>query len=83
MCHTTLIPALEKQRQTDLFELKASLGLGLCSEFHEPPIAVCLSLQEYMHHLLALEHRAEEQFLEHWLNPYCKPHCDRNIVHPV
>uniref|UniRef100_A0A673V5E6 Chromosome 17 open reading frame 67 n=1 Tax=Suricata suricatta TaxID=37032 RepID=A0A673V5E6_SURSU len=40
-------------------------------------------LQEYMHHLLSLEHRAEEQFLEHWLNPHCKPHCDRNVVHPV
>ncbi|XP_063575130.1 uncharacterized protein C17orf67 homolog [Pongo abelii] len=38
---------------------------------------------EYMHHLLALEHRAEEQFLEHWLNPHCKPHCDRNRVHLV
>ncbi|XP_004405245.1 PREDICTED: uncharacterized protein C17orf67 homolog [Odobenus rosmarus divergens] len=40
-------------------------------------------MREYMHHLLRLEHRAEEQFLEHWLNPYCKPHCDRNMVHPV
>ncbi|XP_034496109.1 uncharacterized protein C17orf67 homolog isoform X1 [Ailuropoda melanoleuca] len=38
---------------------------------------------EYLHHLLRLEHRAEEQFLEHWLNPHCKPHCDRNVVHPV
>ncbi|EPY83574.1 hypothetical protein CB1_000552007 [Camelus ferus] len=38
---------------------------------------------EYMHHLLGLEHRAEEQFLEHWLNPHCKPHCDRNVVYPV
>ncbi|XP_051681444.1 uncharacterized protein C17orf67 homolog isoform X1 [Oryctolagus cuniculus] len=40
-------------------------------------------MREYMLHLLALEHRAEEQFLEHWLNPHCKPHCDRNRVHPV
>ncbi|KAM6174626.1 LOW QUALITY PROTEIN: uncharacterized protein C17orf67 homolog [Erethizon dorsatum] len=40
-------------------------------------------MREYLHHLLALEHRAEEQFLEHWLNPHCKPHCDRNTVHPV
>ncbi|KAL4673066.1 hypothetical protein H8957_009090 [Semnopithecus entellus] len=40
-------------------------------------------MREHMHHLLALEHRAEEQFLEHWLNPHCKPHCDRNRVHPV
>ncbi|XP_037666341.1 uncharacterized protein C17orf67 homolog [Choloepus didactylus] len=40
-------------------------------------------MREYMHHLLRLEHRAEEQFLEHWLNPHCKPHCDRNVVHPV
>ncbi|XP_069337933.1 uncharacterized protein C17orf67 homolog [Eulemur rufifrons] len=40
-------------------------------------------MREYMHYLLALEHRAEEQFLEHWLNPHCKPHCDRNRVHPV
>ncbi|XP_023561291.1 uncharacterized protein C17orf67 homolog [Octodon degus] len=40
-------------------------------------------MQEYLHHLLILEHRAEEQFLEHWLNPHCKPHCDRNMVYPV
>uniref|UniRef100_H2RBY0 Chromosome 17 C17orf67 homolog n=4 Tax=Pan TaxID=9596 RepID=H2RBY0_PANTR len=40
-------------------------------------------MREYMRHLLALELRAEEQFLEHWLNPHCKPHCDRNRVHPV
>ncbi|XP_026373187.2 uncharacterized protein C17orf67 homolog [Ursus arctos] len=40
-------------------------------------------MREYMHHLLRLEHRAKEQFLEHWLNPHCKPHCDRNVVHPV
>ncbi|KAM5273436.1 uncharacterized protein C17orf67 homolog [Ctenodactylus gundi] len=40
-------------------------------------------MREYLHHLLALEHRAEEQFLEHWLNPHCKPHCDRNRVHPM
>ncbi|XP_045692062.1 uncharacterized protein C17orf67 homolog [Phyllostomus hastatus] len=40
-------------------------------------------MREYMHHLLRLERRAEEQFLEHWLNPHCKPHCDRNVVHPV
>ncbi|ELR49095.1 hypothetical protein M91_11123, partial [Bos mutus] len=40
-------------------------------------------MREYMHHLLLLEHRAEEQFLEHWLNPHCKPHCDRNLVHPI
>ncbi|XP_021096021.1 uncharacterized protein C17orf67 homolog [Heterocephalus glaber] len=40
-------------------------------------------MREHLHHLLALEHHAEEQFLEHWLNPHCKPHCDRNTVHPV
>ncbi|XP_010592606.1 uncharacterized protein C17orf67 homolog [Loxodonta africana] len=40
-------------------------------------------MREYMHHLLRLEHRAEEQFLEHWLNPHCKPHCNRNVIHPV
>ncbi|XP_006889323.1 PREDICTED: uncharacterized protein C17orf67 homolog [Elephantulus edwardii] len=40
-------------------------------------------MREYMQHLLRLEHLAEEQFLEHWLNPHCKPHCDRNLVHPV
>ncbi|KFO34995.1 uncharacterized protein C17orf67 homolog [Fukomys damarensis] len=37
-------------------------------------------MREHLHHLLALEHHAEEQFLEHWLNPHCKPHCDRNTV---
>nr|XP_019591941.1 PREDICTED: uncharacterized protein C17orf67 homolog isoform X3 [Rhinolophus sinicus] len=40
-------------------------------------------MREYMNYLLRLEHRAEEQFMEHWLNPHCKPHCDRNLVHPV
>ncbi|XP_043856390.1 uncharacterized protein C17orf67 homolog [Dromiciops gliroides] len=40
-------------------------------------------MREYMLHLLRLEQRAEEQFLEHWLNPHCKPHCDRNLVHPI
>lgn len=49
----------------------------------KPVCCVGLLGQEYMHHLLRLEHRAEEQFLEHWLNPHCKPHCDRNVVHPV
>ncbi|XP_075415750.1 uncharacterized protein C17orf67 homolog [Tenrec ecaudatus] len=40
-------------------------------------------MREYMHYLLHLEHLAEEQTLEHWLNPHCKPHCNRNLVHPV
>lgn len=49
----------------------------------KPLCPVGLFCQEYVHHLLRLERRAEEQFLEHWLNPHCKPHCDRNVVHPV
>ncbi|XP_038613413.1 uncharacterized protein C17orf67 homolog [Tachyglossus aculeatus] len=40
-------------------------------------------MREYLHYLLRLEQRAEEQLLEHWLNPYCKPHCNRDWVHPV
>ncbi|XP_054249967.1 uncharacterized protein C17orf67 homolog [Indicator indicator] len=40
-------------------------------------------MREYMLHLQRLEQRSEEQFLEHWLNPYCLPHCNRDLVHPV
>ncbi|XP_064006592.1 uncharacterized protein C17orf67 homolog [Pogoniulus pusillus] len=40
-------------------------------------------MREYMLHLQRLEQRAEEQFLEHWLNPHCLPHCNRDLVHPV
>ncbi|XP_054834502.1 uncharacterized protein C17orf67 homolog [Eublepharis macularius] len=39
--------------------------------------------REYMLYLQRLEQRSEEQFLEHWLNPHCYPHCDRNLVYPV
>ncbi|KAL6034304.1 hypothetical protein STEG23_003614 [Scotinomys teguina] len=58
------------------------------NQFQDKPLGMSESfkielIEEYVHHLLALEHRAEEQFLEHWLNPHCKPHCDRNLVHPV
>ncbi|XP_067914836.1 uncharacterized protein C17orf67 homolog [Heterodontus francisci] len=40
-------------------------------------------MREYLMHLQTLERRSEEQFYEHWLNPHCKPHCNRNWVHPV
>ncbi|XP_008943568.1 PREDICTED: uncharacterized protein C17orf67 homolog [Merops nubicus] len=40
-------------------------------------------MREYMLYLQRLEQRSEEQFLEHWLNPYCIPHCNRDLVHPV
>ncbi|KAM6111318.1 uncharacterized protein C17orf67 homolog [Pterocles gutturalis] len=40
-------------------------------------------MREYMLHLQRLEQRSEEQFLEHWLNPHCFPHCNRDLVHPV
>ncbi|KAB0356826.1 hypothetical protein FD754_000982 [Muntiacus muntjak] len=62
------------------FSLLCNILLRL--HFH-PRLTESETLREYMHHLLLLEHRAEEQFLEHWLNPHCKPHCDRNLVHPI
>ncbi|XP_008112581.1 uncharacterized protein C17orf67 homolog [Anolis carolinensis] len=40
-------------------------------------------MREYMLYLQQLEQRSEEQFFEHWLNPHCYPHCNRNLVHPV
>ncbi|XP_042308810.1 uncharacterized protein C17orf67 homolog [Sceloporus undulatus] len=40
-------------------------------------------MREYLLYLQQLEQRSEEQFLEHWLNPHCYPHCNRNLVHPV
>ncbi|XP_010297633.1 uncharacterized protein C17orf67 homolog [Balearica regulorum gibbericeps] len=40
-------------------------------------------MREYMLYLQHLEQRSEEQFLEHWLNPHCFPHCNRDLVHPV
>ncbi|XP_036407418.1 uncharacterized protein C17orf67 homolog [Megalops cyprinoides] len=40
-------------------------------------------MREHMLHMQQLEQRARETNLEHWLNPHCLPHCDRNYVHPV
>uniref|UniRef100_S4RBJ8 Si:dkey-31g6.6 n=1 Tax=Petromyzon marinus TaxID=7757 RepID=S4RBJ8_PETMA len=40
-------------------------------------------MREYLMHLQVLEARVEERNLEHWLNPHCLPHCNRNYVHPV
>ncbi|KAM9281295.1 uncharacterized protein C17orf67 homolog [Morus bassanus] len=40
-------------------------------------------MREYMLYLQRLEQRSEEQFLEHWLNPHCLPHCNRDLVHPI
>ncbi|KAM9641123.1 uncharacterized protein C17orf67 homolog [Harpia harpyja] len=40
-------------------------------------------MREHMLYLQRLEQRSEEQFLEHWLNPHCLPHCNRDLVHPI
>ncbi|XP_021270364.1 uncharacterized protein C17orf67 homolog [Numida meleagris] len=40
-------------------------------------------MREHMLYLQRLEQRSEEQFLEHWLNPHCFPHCNRDLVHPI
>ncbi|XP_053152962.1 uncharacterized protein C17orf67 homolog [Hemicordylus capensis] len=40
-------------------------------------------MREHLLYLQRLEQRSEEQFLEHWLNPHCYPHCNRNLVYPV
>lgn len=39
--------------------------------------------QEHMLHMQALDQRAQETNLEHWLNPHCYPRCDRNYGYPV
>ncbi|XP_064180312.1 uncharacterized protein C17orf67 homolog [Anguilla rostrata] len=41
------------------------------------------SMREHMLQMQRLEQRARETNLEHWLNPHCYPHCDRNYGHPV
>ncbi|XP_040386239.1 uncharacterized protein C17orf67 homolog [Cygnus olor] len=40
-------------------------------------------MREHMLYVQRLEQRSEEQFLEHWLNPHCFPHCNRDLVHPI
>ncbi|XP_028674894.1 uncharacterized protein C17orf67 homolog [Erpetoichthys calabaricus] len=40
-------------------------------------------MREHMLHLQQLERRAEETFLENWLNPHCYPRCNRNYGYPV
>ncbi|XP_068511488.1 uncharacterized protein C17orf67 homolog [Anas acuta] len=40
-------------------------------------------MREHMLYIQRLEQRSEEQFLEHWLNPHCFPHCNRDLVHPI
>lgn len=43
---------------------------------------ICLD-QEHMLHMQALDQRAQETNMEHWLNPHCYPRCDRNYGYPV
>ncbi|CAL8270709.1 uncharacterized protein C17orf67 homolog [Gadus morhua] len=40
-------------------------------------------MREHMLHMQALDQRAQETNLEHWLNPHCYPRCDRNYGSPV
>ncbi|XP_063333010.1 uncharacterized protein C17orf67 homolog isoform X1 [Pelmatolapia mariae] len=40
-------------------------------------------MREHLLHMQALDLRAWETNLEHWLNPHCYPRCDRNYGHPV
>ncbi|XP_007909820.1 uncharacterized protein C17orf67 homolog [Callorhinchus milii] len=40
-------------------------------------------MREYLLYLQGLQRRADEQQLEHWLNPHCKPHCNSNWVSPI
>merc|ERR1712002_444167 len=40
-------------------------------------------MREHMLHMQALDQRAQEANLEHWLNPHCYPRCDRNYGYPV
>uniref|UniRef100_I3J5S0 Si:dkey-31g6.6 n=1 Tax=Oreochromis niloticus TaxID=8128 RepID=I3J5S0_ORENI len=40
-------------------------------------------MREHLLHMQALDLRARETNLEHWLNPHCYPRCDRNYGHPV
>ncbi|XP_074521553.1 uncharacterized protein C17orf67 homolog [Halichoeres trimaculatus] len=40
-------------------------------------------MREHMLHMQALDQRAQETNMEHWLNPHCYPRCDRNYGYPV
>ncbi|XP_022595780.1 uncharacterized protein C17orf67 homolog [Seriola lalandi dorsalis] len=40
-------------------------------------------MREHLLHMQALDQRAQETNLEHWLNPHCYPRCDRNYGYPV
>uniref|UniRef100_A0A3Q1G3R2 Si:dkey-31g6.6 n=1 Tax=Acanthochromis polyacanthus TaxID=80966 RepID=A0A3Q1G3R2_9TELE len=40
-------------------------------------------MREHMLHMQALDQRAQETNMEHWLNPHCPPRCDRNYGYPV
>ncbi|XP_042075489.1 uncharacterized protein C17orf67 homolog isoform X1 [Haplochromis burtoni] len=42
-----------------------------------------LQHSEHLLHMQALDLRARETNLEHWLNPHCYPRCDRNYGNPV
>ncbi|XP_051939358.1 uncharacterized protein C17orf67 homolog [Hippocampus zosterae] len=40
-------------------------------------------MREHMLHMQALDQRAQETNMEHWLNPHCYPRCNRNYGYPV
>ncbi|XP_028305029.1 uncharacterized protein C17orf67 homolog isoform X1 [Gouania willdenowi] len=40
-------------------------------------------MREHLIHMQALDQRAQETNMEHWLNPHCYPRCDRNYGYPV
>lgn len=63
-----------------------TLGLFCFTDVDEEKknLSILLILsQEHMLHMQALDQRAQETNLEHWLNPHCYPRCDRNYGYPV
>ncbi|XP_033896073.2 uncharacterized protein C17orf67 homolog [Acipenser ruthenus] len=73
---TDASPILEEQKAKQLLRSKRQDRPRKAGHPDEP-------MREYLLHHQRLEQRSEETFLEHWLNPHCFPHCNRNLVHPV
>lgn len=76
---------LYKYRQRTPFIFISFLVLFLSYYFNlsvPPPRSHYFSSQEHLLHMQALDRRAQETNLEHWLNPHCYPRCDRNYGYP-
>ncbi|XP_028992560.2 uncharacterized protein C17orf67 homolog [Betta splendens] len=63
--------------------IKESLAKQLLRSKRQKPGHPDEPMREHLLHMQALDQRAQETNLEHWLNPHCYPRCDRNYGYPV